>query len=284
MAGDDAMSKVTLTRPAAGETVHVDMRKGHVYLLEFDLGETTVADNGKDVLLTFDDGSGMVLRDFFFAAKAGDFYLTLPDGVMLSGKDVVESLAFSPENFHPSEDCAFAEAHDGISSSLAGAEAGSLSGLPRGTRCELSAGHDGSGLPFSPEALDEADLFASGRESNVCPPSLAHGPEFMSGDIASSFPPFSLHGGRSVPHLDDLLDMPVPPVRGHAPGDLESLLPPVAPPVQSSLPDAHQEGESGKVPPDNAAAHSFTPVVSSADSGGESQDQHLLTQLFLLSL
>lgn len=280
MAGDDAMSKVTLARPAAGETAHIAMQKGHVYLLEFDLGETTVADNGKDVLLTFDDGSGMVLQNFFFAAKAGDFYLTLPDGVMLSGKDMVESLALSLENFHPSGDCAFAgDVHDGLSSPLFSAEGDSSSGHPHGIHCEVSAGHGAPEQPFSPGALDEADLFAAGRGTSAGPPPFAHGLASMSDDLSSSFPSSSLHGGRSAPHIDDLLDTSVPSAR-----NLDSLLPPAVPPAHSSLPDAHQDVESGTAPAGSAAAHPLSSVVSSADSGGESQDQHLLAQLFLLSL
>ena len=207
MAEDDVMSKVTLSRPAVGEIVQVAMRQGHVYLLEFDLGETTVAGSEKDVLLTFDDGSGMVLQNFFSAAEAGDFYLTMPDGIMVSGKDMLESLTLSLESFCPSEDHAFAD-----------------------------AGHGGSAAPFR------------------------------------------------GPHLDEVLDTSRPPARSDIPGDLESLLPPSAAQRQSSLPGAHQETENGKAPAENTAAHPSALPPSPADSGDESQDQHLLAHLFLLSL
>ena len=285
MAGDDAMSKVTLARPAAGETAHIAMQRGHVYLLEFDLGETTVADNGKDVLLTFDDGSGMVLQNFFSAAKAGDFYLTLPDGAMLSGQAVVESLALSLENFHPSGDCAFAgDVHDGLFSPLSSVEDDSSSGRPHGFHCEVSAGHVGYEQPFSPASLDEADFFTSGRGSIASSSPFAHGPASMSDGLSSSFSSFSLHDGGRAPHLGDLLDMSVPPTRSAAPVDLDSLLPPAVPSGPASSSDAHHGAESGQVPADNTAVHPLAAVVSSADSGDESQDQHLLAQLFLLSL
>lgn len=181
MAGDDAVHKVTLSRPVAGETVQITVHDGWVYLLDFDLGATTVAENGKDVTLTFDDGSGMVLHNFFSAARAGDFYLTLPDGAVLSGRDMVDTLTFSLDKFHPSDGLVVSDAeHEGGASLNPDPEAASGAGpfLALFSPC----GH-GKG-PSLGEVLDIAPPAGAGADdldSLLPPPATPHQPPLPGG-------------------------------------------------------------------------------------------------------
>lgn len=113
MAEDHATSTVMLARPAKGETERIAIQADCVYRLEFDPGDSTWSNNGRDVLVHFDNGSNLVLQGFLPAAEGGSLYLEMPDGAVVLGKDLVDALARSLEDFRPSEGWALLdEGHD----------------------------------------------------------------------------------------------------------------------------------------------------------------------------
>ena len=288
------MSHVMLNKPAAGETVQVAIRNGQVYLLDFEPGETTWSNSGKDILIKFEDGSGMVLRDFFAAAKGGDFYLKLPDGAVLSGKDVVEVITTPLDDFHTNGSHASAS---GVHAPdvFSGAEAEQASGPTCVTHCRLPEEHTSQGQPFFAEALHESapfgppDFLGAGENSLLSLAPLAH-PGYGLG-ATSSLVFFSSHNGGEPLHINELLDTAVPPSPGQGtlPGDIDSLLAPQTPPHQLPPSELRQEADSGSLPAGGHTVekHSAATAVSSASFAGpgdESQDHALLPHLFWLSL
>ena len=319
MAGNDAMSTIKLNKPGAGETVQVAMQRGHVYSLDFDIGVTTFVESGKDIVLRFDDGAGMVLQNFISTAKSGDFYLKLPDGALLLGKDVVDAVTRTLDDFHPSNDgyALWDEAHDANQS---GAPAHSEhrdfvhgsadhqifspvsadthgAGPICGAHCELPFKHGSQGSPFSMEALHELPVSESSLLSGAGYASDAH--SYARSSAAGGADPtaalhgvFSPHGGGEALHFGDLLDsrMPASSDRDAHPGDLDSLLSPQAPPHQTPQSDS---GHAPEAPHSPEALHSLADNLSlphssihsptSVDCGDASQDQALLARLLLLS-
>ena len=95
MAEDHATSTVMLARPAEGETARVAIQAGCVYRLGFEPGDSTWSNNGRDVLVHFDNGSSRVLQNFLSAAEGGSLYLEMPDGAVILGKDLGRPGPFS---------------------------------------------------------------------------------------------------------------------------------------------------------------------------------------------
>lgn len=93
------MSKQLLYKPEAGKTAQCAVQHGHVYVLDFDTSDVTFARSDGDLTMAFDDGSHLILRDFYNESLIGDLYLELPDGAVLSGRDVAEAMDLVPEDF-----------------------------------------------------------------------------------------------------------------------------------------------------------------------------------------
>ena len=244
MAEDHATSTVMLARPAEGETARVAIQAGCVYRLGFEPGDSTWSNNGRDVLVHFDNGSNLVLQNFLPAAEGGSLYLEMPDGAVVLGKDLVDALARSLEDFRPSGGWAF-----------------------------LDEGHGEAGLFFA-----AAPSLKTGSEAGpeACPPEpygYAHAPVL-----------FTHGGGAGLPVLGDLLDASPALFPGHdehPPGGPAAAH--SAPPLTPDAPHApHTAGES--LPANAPAAPSPAFADSAAPSHEDGPDHHLLAQLFLLSL
>ena len=113
MIGDERMNKVLLSKPAPGETAEIFVNDGCIYVLNFYLDTTTLEHDGNDVMIHFEDGADMMLRNFFTASVTGGFYLELPDGLLLLGKDMAETLDYALENFKPGGQFAAGESAQG---------------------------------------------------------------------------------------------------------------------------------------------------------------------------
>ena len=281
MAGDDAITKVTLDKPAPGETAQISIEPGHVYVLGFYLDITTFTDDGRDIRILFDDGSHMVLRDFFSAAKTGDFYLELPDGAMLLGKDIADAMSYKLEDFQPSGGFFLpGEAYAGVFLSDREQEDGPVSGLQGLNSCEPSVCREAQDLfsatdtlapivPLTPQAGHSPGNsgFRSFAEELDSPVDTL---------LASSRPLSSTHGGSLFLHLDDLLDTTATQAPFSA--ELEGLL--AARPSAESGPVPGTVNENTTVPP---GADDPTALQPAEFSGGETE-QCLLTYLLLTSL
>ncbi|MDR2800427.1 MAG: hypothetical protein LBB52_04065 [Desulfovibrio sp.] len=89
-----------IARPQAGQSLLYVMRAGQTYTFDFAPETATIEHSGSDVRLYFDDGGAVSLKGFFQALNEGDFTLRLPDGVLVSGRDVAEVLNMALEDFH----------------------------------------------------------------------------------------------------------------------------------------------------------------------------------------
>ena len=178
MAEDHATSTVMLARPAEGETARVAIQADCVYRLGFEPGDSTWSNNGRDVLVHFDNGSNLVLQNFLPAAEGGGLYLEMPDGAVVLGKDLVDALARSLEDFRPSGGWAFLdEGHDeaglffaAAPSPEGGSEAGPKANPPEpyGHAPAFFAHHGEAGLPVLDDLLDVSPTLFPGR--GVHPP------------------------------------------------------------------------------------------------------------------
>lgn len=93
------MSKQILIKPQAGQTEQCVVQHGHVYALGFDPSNVVFSRTEGDLLMSFDDGASIVLRDFYNESQIGDFFLELADGNVLSARSVIESLEFILDDF-----------------------------------------------------------------------------------------------------------------------------------------------------------------------------------------
>lgn len=247
MAEDHATSTVMLARPAEGETARVAIQAGCVYRLGFEPGDSTWSNNGRDVLVHFDNGSSLVLQNFLSAAEGGSLYLEMPDGAVILGKDLVDALARSLEDFRPSGGWAF-----------------------------LDEGHGEAGLFF---AAAPAPEHGSEARPEGCPPEPdGHTPASVL---------FAHGSRAGLPVLGDLLDASpalFPGHDAHPPGGPAAAH--SAPPLIPQAPDPpnapHTAGEN--VPANTPPAPSPAFADSAALSLEDGPDHHLLAQLFLLSL
>lgn len=109
------------------------MQHGHVYALGFDTSNVTFGRSEGDLLMTFEDGANLILRDFYNESEMGDFFLELADGNVLSARSIVASMEYVLDDFvSDTEPVYTAESyqagHEGASSilSVLGDEAPSL--------------------------------------------------------------------------------------------------------------------------------------------------------------
>jgi hypothetical protein len=93
------MSRIPLCKPAAGETTQFVVKHGCVYVLDFDTSSVTFSRDNGNLDMVFEDGSQLVLRDFYTETKVGDLFLELPDGAVVSARDVIQAMEFVPDNF-----------------------------------------------------------------------------------------------------------------------------------------------------------------------------------------
>lgn len=188
MAEDHATSTVMLARPAEGETARVAIRADCVYRLGFDPGDSTWSNNGRDVLVHFDNGSSLVLQGFLPAAESGGLYLEMPDGAVILGKDLVDTLARSLEDFRPSGGLAFlGEGHDEAGLFFAAAKDDPRAAPPEpGDHASAPAffAHGGrAGLPVLDDLLDVSPPLFPGH-GNLPPgsPAAAHSTPLLAPD------------------------------------------------------------------------------------------------------
>ncbi|MDR0826946.1 MAG: hypothetical protein LBN33_03585 [Desulfovibrio sp.] len=105
MSGYETVEKIRIPKPQAGQAVQIGMRSGQTYLLDFEFDAADVQPGDRDVRISFDDGAILFLKGFFPALDGGDFALQLPDGALLSGKDMAEALTLVVGDFHPEQPC-----------------------------------------------------------------------------------------------------------------------------------------------------------------------------------
>lgn len=94
------IDKIRLPKPRTGEIAEVAVLPGHVYVLPFFPETATFDFQEHNVLIRLDDGSSLILLDFFEATQRDGFYLELPDGVTLLGKDIWEAVLPPDKDFH----------------------------------------------------------------------------------------------------------------------------------------------------------------------------------------
>ena len=102
MAGGKLMGKITVLKPDSGSESTVAIQHGQTYVFDFFPEVASTECEGKDVRLVFDDGARILLQNFLSEASAGEFYLELPDGSLLLGKDVAEALSLALQDLIPS--------------------------------------------------------------------------------------------------------------------------------------------------------------------------------------
>ena len=174
MAEDHATSTVMLARPAEGETARVAIQAGCVYRLGFEPGDSTWSNNGRDVLVHFDNGSNLVLQNFLPAAEGGSLYLEMPDGAVVLGKDLVDALARSLEDFRPSGGWALLDEGHGEAglffaaapSREGGSEAGPPESGDQASAPAFFAYHGGTGLPVLGDLLDVSPSLFPGHDEH----------------------------------------------------------------------------------------------------------------------
>ena len=219
MAEDHATSTVMLARPAEGETARIAIRADCVYHLGFSPSESTWSNDGKDVLIQFDNGSSMVLQGFLPAAEGGSLYLELPDGAVVLGKDLVDALARSLEDFRPSGGWAFLdEGHN--EAGLFFAAAPSSQGAPEAGPPEFG-GHfsaqaffahsDGRHLPIFGDLLDVSPSLFPGRDASPPGGPAAHSASPLTPDTphaAGESPPANAPAAHSPAFADPAAPSP----------------------------------------------------------------------------
>lgn len=93
------MSKITLLKPDAGETAHCTVQHGHVYVFDFDSSDATFDRVNGALKISFEDGSQLLLQDFYTETLIADLFIELPDGARVSGRELAEAMEFMPEDF-----------------------------------------------------------------------------------------------------------------------------------------------------------------------------------------
>ena len=90
---------IRVGRPEPGSLAEVDIRSGQTYALDFDPSEVLFEPHGADVVLTFEDGGRLELKGFIAASASGPVLLELPDGALIGGSDLVDSMSMSLQDF-----------------------------------------------------------------------------------------------------------------------------------------------------------------------------------------
>ena len=93
------MSRITLLKPNAGEAAHCTVQHGHVYVFGFDSSDATFDRTNGALKISFEDGSELLLQNFYTEMQIADLFLELPDGARVSGRELAEAMEFMPEDF-----------------------------------------------------------------------------------------------------------------------------------------------------------------------------------------
>ncbi|MDL2316952.1 hypothetical protein LJC59_07745 [Desulfovibrio sp. OttesenSCG-928-A18] len=210
MPGAAFMKSAVLQKPEAGQTVTIAMREGTVYHLDFLLDDTRCDANGPDMTVCFEDTACLVLRGFFPAANAGDFFLEFPDGLMVSGKDMADVALLPLNDFSPSRVEGEFVSDPDHPSALVGREAHETqaareSGLEEGAGL-FSFAHTHGGTHYEADGAGSAGgflgVFVSGEAARGAS-FAAVGPEYILPHSSDeSLVPMPSPGGRALAELD----------------------------------------------------------------------------------
>lgn len=94
------MSSIMLHKPAQGHSAEVSVQPGRTYQFDFDTDAATFESDAADVVLVFDDGGLLRLKDFLRVTAHDDFILEFPDGTQVSGRDAAHMFAMELDDFH----------------------------------------------------------------------------------------------------------------------------------------------------------------------------------------
>lgn len=97
------MARVPLPKPQAGETASYTVQHGNVYVLGFEPGDTMFVRDNEDMRIMFEDGASLRLQNFFSETLQGPLDLELPDGIVVSGRDVAEAMSIVLDDFQTGE-------------------------------------------------------------------------------------------------------------------------------------------------------------------------------------
>lgn len=304
MAGEQSIA-AALCKPEGGQTLQVDIAPGGRYALDFDPSVALFEAKDGALSVTFEDGA-MLLANFFPSVEKGDILLSLPDGVEVSGRDIVESLNMVLQDFKTQGEDGEKAAADSAPSSVpvdhfeAMIEEGSDIGPACHTVCSLPAAsgeapehflhdpHDvpgyfitphttaaSAGLDMAPhEGTPPGDAAYGGAAGSL--PGVAPASDTVEPHAPASSVLFSPQGASGeVLILEDLLDTTLPQtfVSEYASPAFESLL------SASHLPDILQ----GRAVPVNES-DCLLPSAVFSDKGDESQDDLLIAFLRMGSL
>ena len=86
------MADMTLTKPAAGAQDIVNAQPDARLLLDFPAGDATLERSGDDLIFHFDDGSNLVLRDFYTSYTRENMPDFVIDGTPVSGQEFFAAL------------------------------------------------------------------------------------------------------------------------------------------------------------------------------------------------
>lgn len=201
-----SMSSIMLHKPEAGHAAEVFVQPGQTYLFDFDSDAATYESQAADVLIVFDDGALLRLKDFLHVTAQDDFTIELLDGVQVSGSNAAAMFTMDLDELQ--------------TGALAHASAPALGAAPDGDMPILVSGIVLSSLPVD-DALAPQEAHArlmppfSGSTGQTAPVSdgLVYGPGQAAG-----------HLGEPL-QIEDLLDT-TRPARTDMPPKLafESLL------------------------------------------------------------
>ena len=105
------MADMTLTKPAAGAQDIVNAQPDARLLLDFPAGDATLERSGDDLIFHFDDGSNLVLRDFYTSYTRENMPDFVIDGTPVSGQEFFAAL--NNEDLMPAAGPATASNADG---------------------------------------------------------------------------------------------------------------------------------------------------------------------------
>lgn len=94
------MSTTMLHKPAEGSGAEISIQPGRTYLLGFDSDSATYEIQAADILIVFDDGAVLRLKDFLRVTAHDDFTIALSDGMLISGRDAADMFTMVLDDFH----------------------------------------------------------------------------------------------------------------------------------------------------------------------------------------
>ena len=86
------MAEVAISRPAANEKQTIPSQPDAKYIFDFRSGDATVAREGNNLLLNFDDGSGVTIENFYETHTQESMPSFLIDGQEVEGQAFFEAL------------------------------------------------------------------------------------------------------------------------------------------------------------------------------------------------